>query len=262
MNSVLRGLRRVWGFGQWRHPLTILLMAAHKSFSPFLHWDIIDIFETDLRLPIPESYAKGDFDVRIYQGDGGQRKATEDLTSLNRLPSECSRRFSRGDAVAIAYAADKVVGCMWLTFSSGRELALGIRWIVNPAEALRYSSFVHPEWRGHALHSLLNNALNRYARERGIIRTLGHIGVLNSRSRSLAKHFRKHPVMKVFVFRVRGVNWTYRTTIGSPLESRFAIVPCVPRRSEGHEAARARLWKIVRPVSHFFSSRPHRQTRG
>ena len=249
MDSVLRQLRRVWGLGPWGHPLIVLLRVVRKSSSPFLYWDVIDIFETDLRLPLPESYAKEKFEIRIYQGDAGQAKATEDLRSLNRLPNEISRRFSRGDAVAIAYAVDKVVGCMWLTFSSGRELALGTRWIVNPAEALRYSSFVHPGLRGRALHSLLNDALNRYARERGILRTLGDIGVLNSQSRSLARHFRKRPVMSLIVFRVRGVNWTYRTAIGAPLQSRFVISPCGQPRSERHPTTRARLWKILRPVS-------------
>ena len=232
MKSIVRELPRAPEFVRWRNPLFVFLLVIREIFRPFIYWFIFDIFETDLRLPLAEPYAKDKLDVSIYGGNTDLRRAVADLTSMDELlPADIELRFARGDIVAAAYANQEVVGCMWLTFSNGTELAFGTSWILHSNEALRYGAFVRADWRGRAIHSLLNNAVNRYARERGMVRTLGAVSVLNSQSLSLAKYSRKVQAMRVVLFHIRGVNWTYRKAIGAPLESRFAIVPGFPSRS-------------------------------
>jgi len=232
MKSLRQELRRAPEFLRWRRPLLVLLLAVRELFRPFLYWYVFDIFVTDLRLSVPESYSKETLDIRIYAGNKDLPKALEDLTSVDDLASaDIELRLKRGDVVAVVYADGHVVGCMWLTFSTGMELAFGTNWRIEPAEALRYDSFVSPEWRGRAIHSLLNNALNNYARERGVVRTLGGISVLNSQSSSLARHFRKSRAMRVTIVHLRGLNWTHRRALGAPLKTRFDTLPGFPVRS-------------------------------
>ena len=226
MKSLRRELSRAPEFLRWRRPLLVLLLGAREVLRPVLYWYVFDIFVTDLRLPVPESYATEPVDVVIYTRDGDAKQAMKDLTGMDGLSSaDIELRLRRGDVVAVAYARSSVAGSMWLTFSNGMELAFGTSWRVGPAEALRYDSFVSPDWRGRAIHSLLNNSLNNYAREHGILRTLGGISVLNSQSSSLAKHFRKARAMRILILRFRGLNWTYRRATGAPLESRFDLSP-------------------------------------
>jgi stearoyl-CoA desaturase (Delta-9 desaturase) len=264
--SILGELPRIPEFIRWRNPLLLLLLVMREIFHPLMYWYIFDIFERDLRRPMPESYAKDSLDVMIYEGNKDLKQAVEELTSFDDLlPAEIELRFRRGDVVAVAYAAGQVVGCTWLTFVSGMELtfgkkAFGTNWIIDPTEAIRYGSFVHPHWRGRAIHSLLNSAINRYARDRGLLRTLAGISVLNSQSSSLPKHLRNLRVMRVFLLHVRGVKWTYRKALGAPLESRFAIVPSLPaRRARPQFLDGRRLSNIMNSVAHFVSLQIYRR---
>jgi GNAT superfamily N-acetyltransferase len=224
MKSIRREFRRAPEFLRWRRPLLVLLLAVRELLRPLAYWYVFDIFATDLRLPLPASYSTESLVVRFLTGDQDVQQAVTDLAGLDGLASnDIELRLVRGDVVAVAYACDDVAGYMWLTFSTGMELAFGTSWRLESSEALRYDSFVRPEWRGRAIHSLLNNSLNSYAREHGILRTLAGISILNSQSSSLAKHFRKARAMRVMIFRVRGLNWTYRRAIGVPLQSRFDL---------------------------------------
>jgi hypothetical protein len=208
---------------RWRGPLRFLLLISREVLSPLIYWYVYHVFETDVRLPLPPSYAKGDFEIRIYSGEEDLETRQAELVSMGELqPSEIASRFRRGDAVAVAFAGPAPVGYMWLAFSSGEELVYGLHWVLNSHEALRYGSFVIPDWRGRAIHSFLNHAVNNHARQRGIIRTVASISVLNSQSLSLPKHFQKAPAMTIMVLRVRGLNWTYCKAMGAPLKSRFA----------------------------------------
>jgi GNAT superfamily N-acetyltransferase len=238
MKSTPRALRRLPEFIRWRNPVHLLLLAVREIFRPFMYWYVFDIFERDLRRPLPEPYSKEKLNVRVYEGTTDLHKAVEDLTSLDDLrPSDIEMRLKRGDVVAVAYAAREAVGFMWLTFSSGMKLPFGTVWLIGPTEALRYGSFVRPAWRGRAVHSLVNDAINQYARSRGIVCSLAGISALNSQSRNLPKHLRNSRVMRVVLFHLRGVNWTYRKAIGAPLESRFSVAPGLPSQSarpQGH----------------------------
>jgi GNAT superfamily N-acetyltransferase len=225
MKSILRGLRRLPELMRWRSPGLLLLLLIREILRPFIYWYVFDIFERDPRRPMPP-YSKQRLDLRIYDGTSDLQKAVDDLTGLDGLrPAEIKMRFERGDVVAVAYAATEAVGCMWLTFLSGMELAFGTKWRIGPAEALRYGAFVRPEWRGRAVHSLVNDASIQYARKRGIVCALAGISALNSQSRNLPKHLRVSHVMRVFLFHVRVLNWTYRKATGAPLESRFSVAP-------------------------------------
>ena len=240
MKSLLYHLRRLPELIRWRNPGLFLLLVIREIFRPLMYWYVFDIFERDVRRPLPEPYSKERLDVRIYEGTEDLKKAVQELTSLDNLgPEEIEQRLKRGDAVAVAYSGREAVSCMWLTFSSGMELAFDTSWVISPMEALRYGSFVRPEWRGRAIHSFVNDAINRYARERGMVRTLAGISALNSQSRNLTKRLRSLQVMKVFLFHLRGVNWTYRRAIGAPLHSRFSITTGPsPMRSGLHSSDR------------------------
>jgi hypothetical protein len=226
MKSFLRDLQRLPEILRWRNPRYLLLLLTREIFRPFIYWYVFDIFERHLRRPMPAPYSKETFEVRIFEGNKDLERAVEDLRSLDNLsPAEIEMRLERGDVVAVAYAAGQSIGCMWLTFSSGMELAFGISWLIGPFEALRYGAFVLPAWRGRAVHSVVNDAINRYARNRGIVCTLAGISALNSQSSNLPRHLRNSRVMRVVLVHLRGVNWTYRKAIGAPLESRFSIAP-------------------------------------
>jgi hypothetical protein len=92
---------------------------------------------------------------------------------------------------------------------------------------------VLPKWRGHGIFSVLNVALNTYAREHGVLRSVGSISVLNTQSLSSAKRLGKKKIMTVILLRVRGVGWTFQTAIGPPLHTRFAARGADLRIAEG-----------------------------
>jgi hypothetical protein len=184
------------------------------------------IFSTDLRQSTREPYAKKDVSVKIYSGEQDFETIAACLSSLGEISSKeiHSRLFNR-DAVAIAFVGEQVtaaVGYMWLTFAGGQDLAFGIVWILNPGEALRYDSFVVPQWRGLGIHSSLNHALNEYALDRGMTHTLASIGLLNRQSLNLANHYNNPEIMTLFVVNFRVANWTIAKTIGAPFSSHFS----------------------------------------
>ena len=224
--SLSQLLREAPSVLRWRGPFQFLLLVGREVLSPFVYWHVFHIFETDLRLPLPESYARERFVVRAYSGSADLEAHQTELASMGELqPSEIATRFRRGDVAIVAYEGSKPVGYVWLILSNGVELAFGLHWILNSHEALRHGSYVLPGCRGRGIHSFLNHAVNHYAQQHGIIRTLASISVLNPQSLSLANHFQKAPTMTLIVFRVRGVNWTYSRAIGAPLKSRFSKLP-------------------------------------
>jgi hypothetical protein len=114
------------------------------------------------------------------------------------------------------------VGYGWLSLSTGVvELAFGITWIMRPHEAVRYGNFVLPNWRGRGIQSFVNAAVNAYARDLGIARTIASISTLNTQSMSLAKHYRTATTMKLVLVHIRGLNWTIHRASGAPFESRL-----------------------------------------
>jgi hypothetical protein len=142
---------------------------------------------TDLQVPLTEPHAKGKFDVRIFAGDKDREVAREELASLGEpLPANFDARVHRGDALAIVRCGSKPVAFEWMTFSSGMELAYGTTWILQPNEGTPYGAFVVPKWRGHGIFSVMNVALNTYAWEHGVLRSVSSISVLNSQSLSMA----------------------------------------------------------------------------
>jgi L-amino acid N-acyltransferase YncA len=125
-----------------------------------------------------------------------------------------------------------------MTFSSGMDLAFGTTWILHPHEGTQYGAFVRPQWRGHGIFSVMNVALNTHAQQRGVLRSIGSISVLNSQSLSMARRLGKKKIMTVIVGRVRGVNWTFRRAFGAPLNSRFAVNADAPGYRAGSRGLR------------------------
>jgi len=224
--SVPRAWRRALEILRWRGPGHFLLLALREMLRPLLYWYAWNIYLTDLRQPLTEPYAKGKFDVRILSGRNELETARQQLASFGEpVPDNFAVRMNRGDALAIVYSGSEPVAFGWMTFSSGMELAFGTHWILHPQEGTQYGSFVLPKWRGHGIFSVLNVALNTFARERGVVHSIGSISVLNSQSLSMARRLGKKKIMTVLVVRVRGLGWTFRKAIGAPLHTRFTGKP-------------------------------------
>jgi GNAT superfamily N-acetyltransferase len=145
------------------------------------------------------------------------------IASMGELaPGEVASRLARGHLAAVAFSGEQPVGYMWLAFSFVPEELFDTSWVIWPGEAVRYNSFVIPPFRGRGVHSLLNTAVNCYARGHGIAKTIGAVSVLNPQSLSLPKHYRRPVKMTVFFAKVRGTKWTIRKSFGAPLDSRFS----------------------------------------
>jgi GNAT superfamily N-acetyltransferase len=212
-----------WEAIRWRGLLYSCLLVVREIFRPLLYWYAWHVFSTDLQKALPEPYAKEQVDIKIFSDRAAIETVLPQLVPLGQLSADQLRsRLEAGGAVAIAGVGGEPAGYMWLTFSNGWELVYGVTWILRSDEALRYGSFVAPKWRGLGIHSSLNNALNCYARDRGLRRTLGSIGAFNRQSLNLAKHARRPKSMTVFVLHINGVNWTYVRAFGAPLDSRFS----------------------------------------
>jgi GNAT superfamily N-acetyltransferase len=164
--------------------------------------------------------------MRIFAGDKDRASAREQLTLLGEpLPQNFDTRVNRGDALAIVYSCGEPVASGWMTFSSGMELAYGLAWILQPGEATQYGAFVLPKWRGHGIFSLLNVALNTYARENGVVHSIGSISVLNTQSLSMARRLGKKKIMTVMLLHIRGLGWTFQKAMGAALNTRFTSTP-------------------------------------
>lgn len=221
--TVPRPWRRIPEILRWRGPGHFLLLALREALRPVLYWYAWNVYSTDLEKPLTQPYGRGEFDVRIFAGDPDREAARAQLASLGEpLPANFDARMNRGDALAIVYTATEPVACSWMTFTSGMELAFGITWILHPNEGTQYGAFVLPKWRGYGIFSVMNVALNSYAREHGIQRSIGTISVLNSQSLSMARKLGKTKIMTVILIRIRGVGWTFRKAIGAPLQTRFS----------------------------------------
>jgi L-amino acid N-acyltransferase YncA len=218
---------------RWRGPVHFLLLALREVLRPVMYWYAWNIYLTDLEQPLTAPYAKGKFDVRIFSGEQHRETARKQLASVGPpLPDNFDARMNRGDALAIVYCGEEPVASGWMTFTSGMEMAFGMIWILHANEGTQYGSFVVPKWRGHGIFSLLNVALNRYARENGVLRSIGSISVLNSQSLSMARRLGKKKLMTVILVRVRGLGWTFRRAIGAPLHTRFSSQRADPPREE------------------------------
>ncbi len=207
---------------RWRGLFFSSLLAVRGMLRPFMYWHAWHIFQTDLRRPLEEPYAKEQVEVKVFAGKQNLAEASTAISPMGIPPDEISLRLGRGDAAAVAYVQREPAGYMWITFTGGMELAFGVSWLLGPREALRYGAFVSRRWRGLGILSSMNHALNEYALRCGSTHTLGGISALNPQSLSLAKHARNPKIMSIILIHIRGVNWTFTKTTGAPLDSRFS----------------------------------------
>jgi len=223
-------IQRAWSWRalkdylQWRGPIVIALLVLRELLRPICYWHAWHIFESNLAQKMPPPYAKSECTVKIHDAQEDRHSLVSLIAGMGELQSEEIRsRLDRGHLPGIAYSGDQPVGYMWLAFGGAVDLWFGYDtyWKVTGDEAVRYGSFVIPAFRGQAIHSLLNASMNAYARQHGIVRTLGAISILNPQSLAMPKRYRKAITMTVFLARVRGINWTIRQSFGAPLESRL-----------------------------------------
>ena len=226
-----------WRRRQWRRALEILrwrglsrffLLVVREIFRPILYWNIFYIIENDLKEDLPRLYAKRPFEVRIYAQEEDLASIVPELSAMGELTRDDFLSRAKSNVLGVAYAGAEAVGYSWMTCCAGSpqtwNLYPDLAWIAYPNEAILYGSFVPEPWRGQGVHSALDVALNQYAREHGIVRTVGRMSVLNSQTLTLAKRSGKHTTMAVAFVRVRGINRTWATAFGAPLGSRFRRV--------------------------------------
>jgi len=207
---------------RWRGPWTVFLLALREFFKPLVYWHVWNIYETDLNQKLPKPNCEANCDVVFYTSRVEQTKIKPLLLAMGELAeAEIDTRFERGDIVGLASYGGKPIGYMWLGFSSDIELKYDTYWIIRQGEALRHGSFVVPAARGQGVHSLLNAALNSYAIQHGITRTLGSVSALNPQSLSLPRRHRKAISMTVFLARFRFPSFTVRKSFRAPLSRRF-----------------------------------------
>lgn len=206
----------------WRGPLPVALLAVREILRPLLYWHIWHIFETDTSRQVSQPYGKEEAEVRVYSADDCPEALCQQIVAMGELElAEVARRLRQGWCVAVAFAKEQPAGYMWIILCSGTELAFETYWMVRPAEALRFGSFVAPEFRGLGIHSVLNHAVLCYLRGRNVRTALASVSLVNPQSMSLPKHNKRAIAMTVFIARIHGVNWTIRKSFGAPLESRF-----------------------------------------
>jgi GNAT superfamily N-acetyltransferase len=207
---------------RWRGPWIVFLLTFRELLRPLFYWHVWHIYETDLIRDFPQPYSRTNLDVMIYTSKDDLSSIKPCLVAMGELSAiEIEDRFHRGDAVALASTSGKPIGYMWMGFSSGIELKFDTYWIIHTGEALRFGAFVVPSFRGRGVYSVLNSALNAYALERGVTRTLGSVSVLNPQSLSLPKHYNRRVSMTVFLARTRFFSFTLRKSVRAPLRSRF-----------------------------------------
>jgi GNAT superfamily N-acetyltransferase len=228
ITSMMEWLPRQWRRApemlQWRGVAVASLLVLREIFRPVMYWYVWQIFERDLREPLPKAYAQGELRVTVYTAAEPTDKPAEEIYAMKVLPlAEIYQRFARGDAAAIVYDGEKAAGYMWLTFASGKEIAFDTAWVLGADECLKCDSFVLRPWRGKGIHSLLNAAMNQFAKDRGMERVFGSISALNTQSMSLTKKSGSGKVMTLVLLRIRWVRWTWRKAYGAPLESRFIV---------------------------------------
>lgn len=208
---------------RWRGPFITVLLTVREILRPLFYCHVWRIFETDISQDVPQPYGQEGADVKVYTPEDNSIIIQAQISSMGELqPDEVLLRFARGDTVAIAFVKEQPVGYMWIALSSGLELAFDTYWIVQAREAVKYGSYVVPAFRGRGIHSCLNSAVCSYLRQRGVIRTLSSVSILNTPSMSLPNHNNTAIAMTVFVARMRGVAWTIRKSFRAPLRSRFS----------------------------------------
>ena len=208
---------------RWRGPWIVFLLALRELCKPVVYWHVWHIYETDLSAGVPQPYAEPVFEIVFHSSSDDLSSIKLQILAMEELSAEeIDTRFARGDVVAIAFSSGHPVGYMWMAFSSGIELKFATYWMLRTGEALRYGSFVIPAARGRGIHSLLNSALNNYAIQHGITRTLGSVSALNPQSLSLPRHYHRAAAMTVFLAQFRRPSFTLRKSFRAPLATRFS----------------------------------------
>jgi GNAT superfamily N-acetyltransferase len=224
-----RKIPREWGRAKeiyrWRGPWRFLLLTVREVLRPLFYWHAYYIIQNEIRPPIPMPEGKGEFETSVYSGESDIPEATSVLTGIEDLtPEEITLRLRRGDAVAVPQVSGKAIGCLWMTFNSGLDLAFHTRWIVRPDEAVLYDTFVLPEWRGRGLHACMDVALNNWAYPRGIKRALASISALNNQSLGITKFPGKSKIMTLVLVKVPGIERTWKKASGARFEEYFQEV--------------------------------------
>jgi GNAT superfamily N-acetyltransferase len=214
---------------RWRNAFAVFLLIIREALRPIFYWYAWHVFETDLLKPVARPYAKDHLATKIYSAHDKPVASRQEIAATSQLaPAEIDKRLARGDRVVVAFLNGRPAGCMWMTFASRADLVFDTIWMIRQGEAMKYGSFVLPEFRGRGIHSLLNYMTNSHLRSVGVTRVLSCVSILNPQSMSLPKHDKRSPAMTIFVGRLRGLNWTVRKAWHAPLESRFSWVHPTP----------------------------------
>ena len=199
-----------------------MLGAISKFLRPLVTWEVIRVFQTDLRKGFLEVPYKERFEVKVFASDEDFEAAKAAVSSTGvMLPEKIEARLRNGEVVAVGYADSQAIGYCWMSLGQKWEPDFKMNWVLESNEAVIYNAFVLTAWRGQGVHVCLNIALKQFARERGFVRTLGWINWQNRQSLNITKHMGQERIMTLLFVRVRGFKRPWKTAFGAPLNSRF-----------------------------------------
>jgi hypothetical protein len=205
----------------WRGPFRCAALALREVMRPIVDWYVLRIIEGSVAEACMKPPTGPQYPVKFFTLADGMDAIAAEVEPIRKLRPIDESRLKQGDTLAIAYAGDAPVGCVWMAFQSGLGIAAETAWLIGPGEAVAYDSFVVPAWRGKRVHGCLDQVIHRYFQQRGIVRLLGSMSVLNPQTLSLAKRTDKRTTMTLILVTIRGVNWNFRFALGQPLAARF-----------------------------------------
>lgn len=229
--SLREKLDQAYAAIRWRGLHRVALIAAQDVLRPLVEWQVFKILENDVASDAAQTDPfSAKFAVKIFWLDDHPEIVEAELAPILRLePTDVRGRLREGDAVAVSYAGDQVIGCAWASFRRKVPLPMDTVWRIQPGQAVLYNSFVLPEWRGKRVHRSLDVALNAFMLRHGIHTTIGSMSTLNPQTLSLAKRNGKRFVMTLFLLRIPALDWTWRYATGRPWHMHFGTAtPATP----------------------------------
>jgi CelD/BcsL family acetyltransferase involved in cellulose biosynthesis/GNAT superfamily N-acetyltransferase len=199
----------------------IFYLVSSRILRPLLTWEILYVYEADIKPWSPPPARKEEFAFKLCSGEECLEKLRAELCPTGAISGQTvETRLKRGDVVAVAYAAGQFAGFSWISFNDQAARQMEPTLALQPDEAYQFDTFVVPRWRGHRLQTLFHRVIGSYARNRGCVRTLSYVDFWNRPSIKTQVRMGKRKVQTVVSIRFRGMKRPWTKVCGSRTHSR------------------------------------------